>query len=227
MQHAPGLDELHHVGHARQGLEVGHYEWLEALGGGAHAGRVGVHHIQVGAHVGGQVGLVDDEQVAFGDAGAALAGDFFASGHVDDVDGEVAQLGAEGGGQVVAAAFHKHDVCVGELAQHAVDGFEVDGAILADGRVGAAAGFHAQDALGGQGTADGEQALVFLGVDVVGDGDEVVVIAHGLAQHLQQRGFAGADGAADAHAQRGQVFGAVGDVVQGVGHGASGGVICY
>ena len=92
---------------------------------------------------------------------------------------------------------------------------------------GAAAGFHAQDALCGQGAADGEQALVFLGVDVVGDGDEVVVIAHGLAQHLQQRGFAGAHGAADAYAQGGQVFGAVGDVVQCSGHGVGEGVICY
>ena len=51
-EHAPGLDELHHIGHARQGLEVGHHEWLEALGVGAHAGGVGVHHVQVGAHVG-------------------------------------------------------------------------------------------------------------------------------------------------------------------------------
>src|SRR5690606_31754666 len=104
-----------------------------------------------------------------------------ARGDVDDVDGEVAQFGAEGGGQVVAAAFHKHDVGVGELAQHAVDGFEVDGAVFADGGVGAAAGFYTQDALGGQGAADGQQALVFLGVDVVGDGDEVVVISHGFA----------------------------------------------
>ena len=92
---------------------------------------------------------------------------------------------------------------------------------------GAAAGFHAQDALCGQGAADGEQALVFLGVDVVGDGDEVVVIAHGLAQHLQQRGFAGAHGAADAYAQGGQVLGAEGDVVQCSGHGVGDGVICY
>ena len=168
----------------------------------------------------GQVGLVDDEQVALGDAGAALAGDFFARCHVDDVDGEVRELGAEGGGQVVAAAFHKHDVGVGKLAQHAVDGLQIDGAVFADGGVGAAAGFHAQDALRRKRAAHGEQALVFLGVDVVGDGDEVVVIAHGLAQHLQQRGLARAHGAANANAQWGQVLGAVGDVVQ-CGHGST------
>ena len=38
--------------------------------------------------------------------------------HVDDVDGEVAQSGAEGGGQVAAAAFHKHDGRSGNLPMH-------------------------------------------------------------------------------------------------------------
>ena len=36
-----------------------------------------------------QVGLVDHEQVALGDAGAALARNLLAGGDVDDVDGEV------------------------------------------------------------------------------------------------------------------------------------------
>jgi hypothetical protein len=36
-----------------------------------------------------QVGLVDDEQIRAGDAGAALARDLLALGHVDHVDGEV------------------------------------------------------------------------------------------------------------------------------------------
>ena len=51
-------------------------------------------------------------------------------------------------------------------------------------------GFHPHDAFGRQGTADGQQALVFFGVDVVGDGDQVVFVAHGFAQHFQQSGFA-------------------------------------
>lgn len=220
LQHALGFDEGDHLGKARQGFEVGHHKRLEhPLAVGAHAGGVGVHHIQIGAHVGGQVGLVDDEQVALGDARAALARDFLAGGDVDDVDGEVREFGAECGGQIVAAAFHEDDVGVGVLAQHAVDGFEVDGAVFADGGVGAAAGLHAQDALRWQGATHREQALVFLGVDVVGDGDQIVVVAHGLAEHLQQGGLAGAHGAADADAQGGQIFSAIGDVVQCVGHG--------
>ncbi|MNC48145.1 hypothetical protein D3C75_972440 [compost metagenome] len=65
----------------------------------------------------------------------------------------------------------------------------------------AAAGFHTDDALGGQGPGFGEDALVFLGVDVVGDHCDLVVVAHGLAQGFEQRRLAGADRAADTDAQ--------------------------
>ncbi len=157
-----------------------------------------------------------------GDAGAAFAGDFLAGSDVDHADRQVGQLGAEGGGQVVAATLDEHDVGVGELAQHAVDGLQVDGAVLPDGGVWAAASFYTQDAFGRQRAAGGEQALVLLGADVVDDGDEVPAVAHGLAQHLQQRSFAGADRPADADAQRGQPFGAARDAVQGGSGGYEG-----
>ena len=64
----------------------------------AHFFGVAVHDVQAGADEGGEVDLVDDQQVAAGDAGAALAGDLVAGGDVDDVDGEVGEFGAEGGG---------------------------------------------------------------------------------------------------------------------------------
>ena len=53
--------------------------------------------------MGGQVGLVDDEQIALGDARTALAWDLVAAGHVDHVDRVVDQLAAVLGGEVVAA----------------------------------------------------------------------------------------------------------------------------
>lgn len=217
-QHSLGFDKGHHLGQASERLQVGHDKWFETQGIGAHTAGVGFHHIQVRADVWGQVGFVDDEQVALGDARATFAGDFFARSHVNHVDGEVAELGAEGGGQVVAAALNKHDVGIGVLDQHAVNGFQVDGAVFTDGGVRAAARLHTHDALGGQGTADGQDALVFLGVDVVGDGHQVVFFAHGFAQHFQQRGFARPHRAADADAQGWELFGAMGDVVQS-GHG--------
>ena len=68
---------------------VDHDKRFEALGGSAHAGGVCRHDLQVGAHVRGQVVLVDDEQVAFGDAGAAFARDSFACGNVNHVDRQI------------------------------------------------------------------------------------------------------------------------------------------
>ena len=70
------------------------------------------------------------------------------------------------------------------------------------------------DALGVQRATDGEDALVFSGVDVVGNGHQVVLGFHGFAQHFKQRGFAGADWPANADAQGWEFFGAVGDVVK-------------
>ena len=134
--------------------------------------------------------------------GPALPRDLLAAGDVDDVDGEVGELGAEGGGEVVAAGFDQQQLEAGEAAGHLAHGGEVDRGVLADRGVRAAAGLDAHDALGRQGAGDGEQALVLLGVDVVGDHGHVPAVAHGLAQDLAQHGLAGADRAADADAER-------------------------
>ena len=50
-EHALGFDVVDDFGQSGLGFEVGHDEGFEAFGGGAHAGGVGVHHVQVGAHV--------------------------------------------------------------------------------------------------------------------------------------------------------------------------------
>jgi hypothetical protein len=217
-QHAFDFNERDNFLQSREGLQIGHHEGFQSLGRGAHADRIGFHHVQVCAYVRREISLVDYEQIALGDAGATLTGNFLTCGHIDHIDREVAQFRAEGCGQVVASAFHEHDVGIGVVHQHAVDGLQVDGAVFANGSVRASAGFYPHDAVSGQGAAYGEQALVFLGVDVVGDGDQVVLPAHGFAQHFQQRGFSGAHRATNAHTQRWQVFGAVGDVVKGLGH---------
>jgi len=81
------------------------------------------------------------------------------------------------------------------------DRFEVDRGVLADRRVRAAAGFHADDPLGRQGLVAHEELGVFLGVDIVGHHSEVVAIAQGLAQGEGQGGFAGTDRPANADAQ--------------------------
>ena len=193
--------------------QVGHHIGPAAGVQRAHAPGVGFHHRQVGADMRREVGLVDDQQVALGDAGPAFARDLLATGDVDHVQRQVRQLGAEGGGQVVAAGFDEDDVGVGEAVEHAVDGLEVDAGVFADRGVRATAGLDAHDAFGRQRAGHGEQALVLLGVDVVGDDHQVPALAHRLAQLLDQRGLARADRAADADAQRRQFLRAAGDVV--------------
>ena len=68
-----------HLGRRRVGDQRGEHRGPVA----AHRGRVAGHHGEVGADPAGEVGLVDDEQIGAGDAGAALARDLVAAGHVD------------------------------------------------------------------------------------------------------------------------------------------------
>ena len=85
----------------------------------AHLAGVAVHHVEVGADMRGEVDLVDEQQVGARDAGAAFAGDFVTGSDVDDVDGEVGQLRAEGGRQVVAAALDEDELQVSEALRQA------------------------------------------------------------------------------------------------------------
>ena len=115
-----------------------------------HPLGVALHHFERGADVGREVDLVDDEEIGAGDAGAALPRDLLAGGDVDHVEGEVGELRREGGGEIVAAGFDQHQIEIGKLGAHLRDGGEIDGGILADRGVRAAAGLHAHDALRGQ-----------------------------------------------------------------------------
>src|SRR5215813_12370150 len=72
--------------------------------GAAHLSCVAVHHSQICSDMGREIGLVDDQEIRLGDSRAALARNLVSSGHVDDVDGEVRQLAAVLGREVVAAA---------------------------------------------------------------------------------------------------------------------------
>src|SRR5580700_9824319 len=98
-QSALALDERRDLGDAGAGANVGEYERSVA----AHLAGVSVHDFEARADVRCEVDLVDHQQVAAGDAGAALAGDLVAGGDVDDVYGQVGQFWAECGGEVVAA----------------------------------------------------------------------------------------------------------------------------
>ena len=83
-----------------------------------------------------------------------------------------------------------------------VERVEVHRRVLANRRVRTAAGLHADDAVGGQRLAAHEKLHVLAREDVVGDDAELVVVAHALAQRVDERRLARADRSADAEAHR-------------------------
>ena len=185
------------LGNALACLEIGEDEGPLL----AHLAGIALHHLEAGADERGQVDLVDDEKVRAGDAGPALARDLVARGHVDDVDREVGELGAEGGGEIVAARFDEDEVERGKARVELGHGCQIDRGVLADRRVRTAARLHAHDALGRKRSGAREELGVLLGVDVVGDDGEAITRAHVLAKPVDKRRLAGADRAADADAQ--------------------------
>ena len=123
-RHHPLTARGHSAGgqHPRAADEVGDHRQAQPLAQvgederplTAHPPRVPLHDLQRRAHVRGQVDLVDHQQVRAGDPGAALARDFLPLRHVDDVNRQVGQFRAEGGGQVVPAALDEDDVQIRE-----------------------------------------------------------------------------------------------------------------
>ena len=114
----------------------------------AHRPRVALHHLQVGADVRREVGLVDDQEVGARDAGPALAWDLVALSDVDDEDEVVGERATEGERQVVAAGLDKHEVAVREAPLELRDCVQVHARVVTHGGVRAGARLDADDALG-------------------------------------------------------------------------------
>ena len=88
--------------------------------------------------------------------------------YIDDVDDIVRQLPRIVRGQIVAPALDQHDLAP-ELRLQRLERAHVRGDVLPDGRVGAAARFDRQDALGGERAVLDQELLVLAREDVVGD----------------------------------------------------------
>ena len=80
--------------------------------GTAIAHRLGIscHDIQIGAHLFGNVCLVDDEKIRLSDSGSSLTRYLVTAGDVDDVEDVIGKLATEVGGQVVTATFNEEKV---------------------------------------------------------------------------------------------------------------------
>ena len=105
--------------------------------------------------------------------GPALARNLVAGRDVDHIEREIGELGAEGRGEIVAAALDENEIEIGKAAVHLGDRGEIDRGVLADRRMRAAAGLDADDALGRERAGARQEFGVLFRVDVIGDGGEV------------------------------------------------------
>src|SRR5262245_8386810 len=70
----------------------------------AHKLRITVHALQRCADIGGEVDLVDEQQVRACDARTTFAWHLVAGGDIQHVNPDIDQFGAKGGGDIVATA---------------------------------------------------------------------------------------------------------------------------
>ena len=103
----PGVEDVgDDVIHARAMLDLGE----DDRAGTTHGVSVAFHYAEIGAHGGGQIGLVDDQEVGLSDPGTAFAWDLIAAGDIDDINGVIGQLAAEVRGEVIAAGLDQQDL---------------------------------------------------------------------------------------------------------------------
>ena len=77
-----------------------------------------------------QVDLVDHQEIGAGDSRATLPWDFLTRRHIDDVNGEIGELRAEGCSQIVTTALDDDEIQVGELAAQVGNSRKIDRGIL-------------------------------------------------------------------------------------------------
>lgn len=190
------LTGVQNVGHdavdALAGLDLGEDEGSVA----AHSQGVTFHDAQVRAYCGREIDLVDHQQIALGDAGAALAGDLVAAGNVDDLNGEVGEFPTEAGRQIIAARLDQEQVRT-ELRMQVFERKQVGGDVLPNRGMRASSGFDGADACRFERAMADQEFPVLAGEDIVGDGAQAEAITQGEAQLQHQRGLPTAHRAAD------------------------------
>ena len=96
------------------------------------------HPVEVDAHVWGQIGFVDHEQIGANNARTSLAGNVVAASHVDDKHPEIGEIARECRGQIVATAFHEDQLKPREATFKLIRRLDIRSWILSDDCVGAA-----------------------------------------------------------------------------------------
>src|SRR5450830_112597 len=199
VEQAALVDQVHQRLNAITGLAIGEDEGLVL----AHHAGVVVHHLKAGTDIGGQIGLVDDQDVGLGDARAVLARDLVAGSDIDHVDEKVDQGRAEGEGQVVAPGLDQHQIGFWKARLHVFDRSQIHRRVFTHRRMRAGAGLDADDFLFDQNALEGAlDVFGILGGDhIVGDDQHLdAQIDQDGRDGFDDGGLAGADRASDANA---------------------------
>src|SRR5579883_2457635 len=196
-QSAGPNDKIGDLGHALVLLEIGEKERARP----AHLAGVAIHHVEARPHQRCQIDLVDHEEIGARDPRPSLARNLVAGGDVDHIDREIREFRTERRRKIVAAGLDEDEVEIGKAPSHLGHRGEIDRGVLADRRMRTTAGLDADDPLGHQRAGAREELRILLGIDVVGDDGDVVARAHMLAEAIDERGLAGADGTTDADAK--------------------------
>ena len=154
------------------------------------------HHVEIGPHRHREVGLVDHQQIALGDSGAALARDLVATRHVDDLNRVVGEFATETGGEIVATGLQQEQIRM-ELVVQILQGLKIGRDVFADGGMRTSAGFHGANAFADERLVADQEFTVLAGEDIIGDCCDTDSILQLQAQLEHQCGFATPDGAAD------------------------------
>ena len=137
------FDECNNCIHAGAHLKISENKWAFA----AHFSRISIHDVQRRPHHGGEIDFVNNQQVGTRNAGPTLARNFVARGDVDHVQGKIRELRTEGGGQIIAAAFHEDDIEFRKRFIQTRNGFQINGRILAYRRMRTATGLDPEYAI--------------------------------------------------------------------------------
>src|SRR4030095_3359428 len=167
----------------------------------SHALRVGCHDREIRADQRREVDFVDDQQIRARDAWTALARNLLATCDIDDSEGEVGGLWAEGRREVVPAGFDEAQLRMRKAPAHLGERCEIHRSIFTDCGVGTAACLNSENTFGRQRLRSRQNELLFLRIDVIGDHEEVVLAPHPLAEGLDERRLSRAHRTTDPYAQ--------------------------
>ncbi len=149
---------------------------------------------------GGEVGLVDDEEIALHDPRSALSWDVLALGHRDHVEGVIGKFGIERRREVVTTALDEDEIEVGMIGEERIDLRQIYRRILTDASMRARTGLDTCDQIRRDQSRKAltERVGVLLGQDIVGDHAHVKVALGELWNEFgDECGFARSHGTTD------------------------------